>query len=49
MSAGSGEGRRSIDATQDSPCAAGATSATVVEPVTLGSEQLLQEWQFGAH
>ncbi len=49
MSAGSGDGRRFIWPIHGIPCAGGATRATVVEPATLGREQQVQKWQFGAH
>lgn len=49
MSAGSGVIRASLDPVQDVARNTGATSVVIVEGVTWGSEQQLQEWQFGGH
>jgi hypothetical protein len=49
MSAGAGGVRPSLERIHDVSCAGGAIRATVAEPVTFGSEQQLQSWQFGGH
>ena len=49
MSAGSGDASRASVEIRDAGRAFGATKATAMEPVTLGKEQQLQQWQFGAH
>jgi hypothetical protein len=49
MSAGSGEGRPSVDRIQEVPRDGGVKRVTAVSPATLGSEQQLQKWQFGGH